>query len=252
MNKSTNLLFLLLVCAVGALAQDLPATTDKLLPHPSVTGKAPASQVFVNTVIYLVPNSRRTEVMRRFPELLGLKSDSSGKASVAGLAANSTTSEARLTNLMNAAKQRGLIEILSRPSGVVADGQTLDISVGQKITTLPVQGRADNGKRGAKRNGPMEVEVVKSLKVRPVVTSRDNAPAIEMEIELRMDEADYTTGLSGPAINRQSIATTITLREGEAGILGGLSSGTGSMKGSAFMVVRGHASPISPPPTVRR
>ena len=133
------------------------------------------------------------------------------------------------TLVVNALAKNSDARIVSNPKLLTRNGEAANISVGSDVPVVTSQGVAiSNGILGSTNNNvvPQNIQYRNTgviLRVRPVIHAGDR---IDIEINQEVSGAVSTaTGVSSsPTINRSSIDTKLSLRDGATVMLGGLIS----------------------------
>ncbi len=126
---------------------------------------------------------------------------------------------------ITAAQQSGAINIQSRPFGLVADGETLDLNAGIQIpvVTTTIAGGAPF------QSGQVQfIEASRLTQINPQVAEDDNGKPAYVTLNLRLENNSVDTSLGTfngiPGVNRQSLQTVLRLRNGETAVIGGLAA----------------------------
>lgn len=122
------------------------------------------------------------------------------------------------------AQNRNLINIQSRPFGIVSDGDTFDLVSGVQIpvvTSTIASGAAFNF-------GQVQfIEASRIARITPQVAEIEEGKAgfVTLLIQLENNDIDNRNVYNGlPGVNRQSLQTVLRLRNNETAVIGGLSS----------------------------
>lgn len=203
----------LISLAAPAAAQTLPGISSQ-------TGASAKSgsdkQVVLRGLVFTVSEGRRAELERRYPGLLG-------KSVLAPQTSINPEATVRFADLLREAERKGLVRIESRPTGIVRDGELLHLSAGVQVGVLAkgVKPPPD----GSSIHSVLDAS--KTFDIRPRVEQQPGggAPLVSMEINL---EINYLVPGKGkgddalPSVQRQSISTTVSARDGETLVLGGM------------------------------
>jgi type II secretory pathway component GspD/PulD (secretin) len=126
---------------------------------------------------------------------------------------------------ITAAQQQGAINIQSRPMGIVADGETLDLTRGIQIpvVTTTIAGGAPF------QSGQVQfIEASRLTQITPQVAEDEHGRPSFVTLNLRLEDNSVDTSLGTfngvPGVNRQSLQTVLRLRNGETAVIGGLSA----------------------------
>lgn len=126
---------------------------------------------------------------------------------------------------ITAAQQSGAVNIQSRPFGLVADGETLDLNAGIQIpvVTTTIAGGAPF------QSGQVQfIEASRLTQINPQVAEDDNGKPAYVTLNLRLENNSVDTSLGTfngiPGVNRQSLQTVLRLRNGETAVIGGLAA----------------------------
>jgi Flp pilus assembly secretin CpaC len=126
---------------------------------------------------------------------------------------------------ITAAQQSGAINIQSRPFGLVADGETLDLNAGIQIpvVTTTIAGGAPF------QSGQVQfIEASRLTQINPQVAEDDQGRPAFVTLNLRLENNSVDTSLGTfngiPGVNRQSLQTVLRLRNGETAVIGGLAA----------------------------
>lgn len=126
---------------------------------------------------------------------------------------------------ITAAQQQGAINIQSRPMGIVADGETLDLTRGIQI---PVVTTAIAGGAVTQTGQVQFIEASRLTQITPQVAEDDQGKPSFVTLNLRLEDNSVDTSLGTfngvPGVNRQSLQTVLRLRDGETAVIGGLSA----------------------------
>jgi len=124
-----------------------------------------------------------------------------------------------------AAQQQGAVNIQSRTGGIVADGETLDLTRGIQIpvVTTTIAGGAPF------QSGQVQfIEASKLTQIIPQVAEDDQGRPSFVTLNLRLEDNSVDTSLGTfngvPGVNRQSLQTVLRLKNGETAVIGGLAA----------------------------
>ncbi len=137
----------------------------------------------------------------------------SGSGGALGLSLGSIGGNFNLGLRLSALEDNGTVRIISAPKITVLNNESANIAQGVKI---PIQ------VTGAAGTQTSFVDAKLELKVKPYVSQRDCA--IAMDIEVTKNEADFVnTGARGdPTILTKEVKTKILINDGETTVLGGI------------------------------
>ncbi|HVE78372.1 MAG TPA: hypothetical protein VNA89_05905 [Gemmatimonadaceae bacterium] len=125
------------------------------------------------------------------------------------------------------AQQKGVINIQSRPFGIVSDGDTFDLVAG---TQIPVVTTTIAGGAPFQSGSVQFIEASRIARITPqVAETEDGKPGfVTLNIQLENNAVDTSLGTFNgvPGVNRQSLQTVMRLRNGETAIVGGLAADT--------------------------
>lgn len=121
------------------------------------------------------------------------------------------------------AQSRGLINIQSRPFGVVSDGDTFDLVSG---TQIPVVTAALAGGSAFGVGQVQFIEASRIARITPQVAELEDGQAGFVTLLIQLENNDIANVLYNgyPGVNRQSLQTVLRLRNNETAIIGGLST----------------------------
>ena len=126
---------------------------------------------------------------------------------------------------ITAAQQQGAVNIQSRTGGIVADGETLDLTRGIQIpvVTTTIAGGAPF------QSGQVQfIEASKLTQIIPQVAEDDQGRPSFVTLNLRLEDNSVDTSLGTfngvPGVNRQSLQTVLRLKNGETAVIGGLAA----------------------------
>lgn len=125
--------------------------------------------------------------------------------------------------LPSLAQQRGLVNVQSRPFGVVRDGGTLEVQAGQSI---PVVTTGIAGGATVPVGSVQFIPASRIMRITPQVAEvgADGRTRVVLTVQLENNTVNTALGTFGalPAIDRQSLQTELTLADAETGIIGGI------------------------------
>lgn len=134
---------------------------------------------------------------------------------------------AQVAYQLTLAQQRGVINIQSRPFGIVSDGDTFDLVAG---TQIPVVTTTIAGGAPFQSGNVQFIEASRIARITPQVaeTEDGNPGFVTLQIQLENNSVDTSLGTFNgvPGVNRQSLQTVMRLRNGETAIVGGLAADT--------------------------
>jgi Flp pilus assembly secretin CpaC len=134
---------------------------------------------------------------------------------------------AQVAYQLTLAQQRGVINIQSRPFGIVSDGDTFDLVAG---TQIPVVTTTIAGGAPFQSGNVQFIEASRIARITPqVAETEDGKPGfVTLQIQLENNSVDTSLGTFNgvPGVNRQSLQTVMRLRNGETAIVGGLAADT--------------------------
>lgn len=134
---------------------------------------------------------------------------------------------AQVAYQLTLAQQRGVINIQSRPFGIVSDGDTFDLVAG---TQIPVVTTTIAGGAPFQSGNVQFIEASRIARITPQVaeTADGNPGFVTLQIQLENNSVDTSLGTFNgvPGVNRQSLQTVMRLRNGETAIVGGLAADT--------------------------
>jgi general secretion pathway protein D len=122
---------------------------------------------------------------------------------------------------VRALQVQGRLEVLSRPQILVNDNQLANIQVGEQIQLVENVERLDDG-RTVSDVTPRDLGVI--LNVEPSI-SPDNSVRLDIAPEistLTNRTTQVSTDFEAPVISQRSAETTVTVRDGETIVIGGL------------------------------
>lgn len=162
---------------------------------------------------------------RGVPSLPGATPSNSLSAAAANtlIGGSSIIGTVQFNLLLSLAQQRGLINVQSRPFGVVRDGGTLEVQAGQSI---PVVTTGIAGGATVPVGSVQFIPASRIMRITPQVAEvgADGRTRIVLTVQLENNTVNTALGTFGtlPAIDRQSLQTEITLADAETGIIGGI------------------------------
>ena len=134
---------------------------------------------------------------------------------------------AQIAYQLTLAQQRGVINIQSRPFGIVSDGDTFDLVAG---TQIPVVTTTIAGGAPFQSGNVQFIEASRIARITPqVAETEDGKPGfVTLQIQLENNSVDTSLGTFNgvPGVNRQSLQTVMRLHNGETAIVGGLAADT--------------------------
>lgn len=121
------------------------------------------------------------------------------------------------------AQNRGLVNIQSRPFGVVSDGDTFDLVSG---TQIPVVTAALAGGSAFSVGQVQFIEASRIARITPQVAELEDGKAGFVTLLIQLENNDIANVLYNgyPGVNRQSLQTVMRLRNNETAVIGGLST----------------------------
>lgn len=132
---------------------------------------------------------------------------------------------AQFSYQLTLAQRRGVVNIQSRPFGIVTDGDTFDLAAG---TQIPVVTSAIAGGAVTQTGNVQFIEASRIARITPqVAESEDGKPGfVTLTVQLENNVVDTSLGTFNglPGVNRQSLQTVLRLRDGETAVIGGLSA----------------------------
>lgn len=125
--------------------------------------------------------------------------------------------------LINTLASRNRVNILSNPRVVAKSGSDAKIQVGTQVPVLRQQSsRPDLGQNGV-TNTVDYIDTGVVLSVRPVIRG-DRRVSLEVSQEVSEAQQNDTSEINSPLIFTRSIATSLSLEDGQTVLLGGLKS----------------------------
>jgi len=123
------------------------------------------------------------------------------------------------------AQQKGVVNIQSRPFGIVADGDTFDLVAG---TQIPVVTTTIAGGAPFQSGQVQFIEASRIARITPQVaedeTGKPNYVTLNLQLENNSVDTSLGTFNGVPGVNRQSLQTVLRLRDGETVVIGGLAA----------------------------
>lgn len=123
------------------------------------------------------------------------------------------------------AQRKGIVNIQSRPFGIVTDGDTFDLVAG---TQIPVVTSSIAGGTTVATGQVQFIEASRIARITPQVADTEDGSAgfVTLNIQLENNAVDTSLGLFNgvPGVNRQSLQTVLRLKDGETAVIGGLSA----------------------------
>jgi type II secretory pathway component GspD/PulD (secretin) len=123
------------------------------------------------------------------------------------------------------AQQKGVVNIQSRPFGVVADGDTFDLIAG---TQIPVVTTTIAGGAPFQSGQVQFIEASRIARITPQVaedeTGKPNYVTLHIQLENNSVDTSLGTFNGVPGVNRQSLQTVLRLGDGETVVIGGLAA----------------------------
>jgi type IV pilus assembly protein PilQ len=123
------------------------------------------------------------------------------------------------------AQQRGVVNIQSRPFGIVSDGDTFDLVAG---TQIPVVTTTIAGGTPFQSGQVQFIEASRIARITPQVaedeTGRPNFVTLNVQLENNSVDTSLGTFNGVPGVNRQSLQTVLRLHNGETVVIGGLAA----------------------------
>lgn len=162
---------------------------------------------------------------RGVPSLPGAAPSNSLAATAANtlLGGSSVIGTVQFNLLVSLAQQRGLVNVQSRPFGVVRDGGTLEVQAGQSI---PVVTAGIAGGATVPVGSVQFIPASRIMRITPQVAEvgADGRTRVVLTVQLENNTVNTALGTFGslPAIDRQSLQTELTLADAETGIIGGI------------------------------
>lgn len=158
----------------------------------------------------------------------GMRAPTNGLSASNPLATIGVTSlfgTAQFAYQLTLAQQKGLVNIQSRPFGIVADGDTFDLVAG---TQIPVVTTTIAGGAPFQSGQVQFIEASRIARITPQVAEDEtgNPNFVTLNIQLENNSVDTSLGTFNgvPGVNRQSLQTVLRLRNGETVVIGGLAA----------------------------
>lgn len=132
---------------------------------------------------------------------------------------------AQFSYQLTLAQRQGVVNIQSRPFGVVTDGDTFDLAAG---TQIPVVTSSIAGGAVTQTGNVQFIEASRIARITPQVAETEDGKAgfVTLTVQLENNVVDTSLGTFNglPGVNRQSLQTVLRLRDGETAVIGGLSA----------------------------
>lgn len=158
----------------------------------------------------------------------GMRVPSNGLGAANPLATFGVTSvfgTAQFAYQLTLAQQKGVVNIQSRPFGIVADGDTFDLVAG---TQIPVVTTTIAGGAPFQSGQVQFIEASRIARITPQVaedeTGKPNYVTLNLQLENNSVDTSLGTFNGVPGVNRQSLQTVLRLRDGETVVIGGLAA----------------------------
>ena len=158
----------------------------------------------------------------------GMRAPSNGLGAANPLATFGVTSvfgTAQFAYQLTLAQQRGVVNIQSRPFGIVADGDTFDLVAG---TQIPVVTTTIAGGAPFQSGQVQFIEASRIARITPQVaedeTGKPNYVTLNIQLENNSVDTSLGTFNGVPGVNRQSLQTVLRLGDGETVVIGGLAA----------------------------
>ena len=158
----------------------------------------------------------------------GMRAPSNGLGAANPLATFGVTSvfgTAQFAYQLTLAQQKGVVNIQSRPFGIVADGDTFDLVAG---TQIPVVTTTIAGGAPFQSGQVQFIEASRIARITPQVaedeTGKPNYVTLNLQLENNSVDTSLGTFNGVPGVNRQSLQTVLRLRNGETVVIGGLAA----------------------------
>jgi len=123
------------------------------------------------------------------------------------------------------AQQKGVVNIQSRPFGIVTDGDTFDLVAG---TQIPVVTTTIAGGAPFQSGQVQFIEASRIARITPQVaedeTGKPNYVTLNIQLENNSVDTSLGTFNGVPGVNRQSLQTVLRLGDGETVVIGGLAA----------------------------
>ncbi|MCA1579678.1 MAG: hypothetical protein LC794_20225 [Acidobacteria bacterium] len=158
----------------------------------------------------------------------GMRVPSNGLGAANPLATFGVTSlfgTAQFAYQLTLAQQKGVVNIQSRPFGIVADGDTFDLVAG---TQIPVVTTTIAGGAPFQSGQVQFIEASRIARITPQVaedeTGKPNYVTLNIQLENNSVDTSLGTFNGVPGVNRQSLQTVLRLGDGETVVIGGLAA----------------------------
>ena len=158
----------------------------------------------------------------------GMRVPTNGLGAASPLATFGVTSvfgTAQFAYQLTLAQQQGVVNIQSRPFGIVADGDTFDLVAG---TQIPVVTTTIAGGAPFQSGQVQFIEASRIARITPQVaedeTGKPNYVTLNLQLENNSVDTSLGTFNGVPGVNRQSLQTVLRLRNGETVVIGGLAA----------------------------
>ena len=158
----------------------------------------------------------------------GMRAPTNGLGAANPLATFGVTSlfgTAQFAYQLTLAQQKGIVNIQSRPFGIVSDGDTFDLVAG---TQIPVVTTTIAGGAPFQSGQVQFIEASRIARITPQVAEDEqgNPNYVTLNIQLENNSVDTSLGTFNgvPGVNRQSLQTVLRLRNGETVVIGGLAA----------------------------
>lgn len=158
----------------------------------------------------------------------GMRVPTNGLGAASPLATFGVTSvfgTAQFAYQLTLAQQQGVVNIQSRPFGIVADGDTFDLVAG---TQIPVVTTTIAGGAPFQSGQVQFIEASRIARITPQVaedeTGKPNYVTLNLQLENNSVDTSLGTFNGVPGVNRQSLQTVLRLRDGETVVIGGLAA----------------------------
>ena len=144
---------------------------------------------------------------------------------VATFGLTSVFGTAQFAYQLTLAQQKGVVNIQSRPFGIVADGDTFDLVAG---TQIPVVTTTIAGGAPFQSGQVQFIEASRIARITPQVaedeTGKPNYVTLNIQLENNSVDTSLGTFNGVPGVNRQSLQTVLRLGNGETVVIGGLAA----------------------------
>lgn len=158
----------------------------------------------------------------------GMRPPTNGLGAANPLATFGVTSvfgTAQFAYQLTLAQQKGVVNIQSRPFGIVADGDTFDLVAG---TQIPVVTTTIAGGAPFQSGQVQFIEASRIARITPQVaedeTGKPNYVTLNIQLENNSVDTSLGTFNGVPGVNRQSLQTVLRLGDGETVVIGGLTA----------------------------